>query len=246
MIAVFELPGWVIAGAALPGLLVALLVYLDQNITVRIIQSPQNHLEKGTSYHWDLTLVGVLMGACSVFGLPWLVAATVRSVNHVKALARTEGTGESAKVVGTVENRLSPFLIHGLIGASLLVTGLLRQIPMAVLFGLFLYMGVASTRGNQFFERLRLWLTDPSLFPPHHYVRRVPARVIHLFTLFQAACLALLWVVKSSPLGIAFPVLIALLVPVRRLLGRWMKPEHLAALDAEETPDDEDDLEYSG
>lgn len=243
LVSILDVPAWMIAGAAIPALLVTLLVYLDQNITVRIIQSSENALKKGSAYHWDLALVGVLIGVCSLFGLPWLVAATVRSVNHVKALAITEGAGPEAKVVSTVENRLSPLLIHAGIGASLAATGALRQVPMAVLFGLFLYMGIASTRGNQFFERLRLWLTDPALFPPHHYVRRVPANVVHAFTTVQAVCLLLLWAVKSSALGILFPVLIALLVPVRRVLGRWISPEHLAALDAEETTDDAlDDL----
>lgn len=52
------------------------------------------------------------------------------------------------------------------------------------------------------------------------------------------AGLAALWVLKTSSLGILFPVLIALLVPLRVSLGRVFTPEHLAALDADEEADD--------
>ena len=43
---------------------------------------------------------------------------------------------------------------------------------------------------------------------------------------------------KSSALGILFPILIALLVPLRFMLGRWMEPRHLGLLDEEEALDE--------
>ena len=110
---------------------------------------------------------------------------------------------------------------------------------MAVLYGLFLFMGVVSMSGNQFFERLSLWLKDPDLYPVTHYIRRVPRWAIHAFTGLQLVCLGVLWFVKSSSLGILFPVFIALLVPVRLLAGQYFAPEYLAALDAEEEPEEE-------
>ena len=72
-------------------------------------------------------------------------------------------------------------------------------------------------------------------------MRHVPRRTIHLFSAVEAACLALLWIVKSSALGILFPVFIALLVPVRALLERFISKEHLAALDSDEAPKDVED-----
>lgn len=51
------------------------------------------------------------------------------------------------------EQRLSGFFVCLMIGLSVLMAPLLRLIPMAVLFGVFLYMGVASMSGVQFFER---------------------------------------------------------------------------------------------
>ena len=110
---------------------------------------------------------------------------------------------------------------------------------MSVFFGLFLYMGIASLRGNQFIDRLKLWVTDPTLSPPTHYIRRVSRAVLHTFTLIQVVCLVFLWTVKSSSLGVLFPVCIALLVPIRRGLARIFSQRDLAFLDADEEPDEE-------
>ena len=239
------LPNWVKFAALGPAILVAVLVFLDQNITARLVNSPDHQLHKGTAYHLDLALVGLLMGICSLFGLPWLVAATVRSINHVRSLATSEevvspGGETRERIIHVRENRITGLGIHLLIGLSLFLLGYLKLIPMAVLYGLFLFMGVVSMSGNQFFERLSLWLRDPSLYPSTHYIRRVPLRTIHKFTALQVVCLGVLWIVKTSVLGIVFPLFIAILVPVRFIAGRFFAPEYLVALDAEEEPEEEE------
>lgn len=225
-------------GAAVPAIMGAILVYLDQNITVRLVNNPSHPLRKGAGYHLDLGVVAALIAVFGAFGLPWTVAATVRSLNHVRSLATVSDDDGLERVVAVQENRITHLGVHLLIGASLLLLPLLALIPTSVLFGLFLYMGLASMTGNQLFERMRLWILDPTHYPPTHYLRAVPQRVIHLYTLVQAACLVVLWAVKASPLGILFPLFIALLVPTRMALLRWFKPEHLALLDAAEAPED--------
>jgi hypothetical protein len=232
---------WVKLGAVVPAVLVSVLLFLDQNITVRLVNNPKNALTKGFGYHLDLLVVGILVGVCSLFGLPWMVAATVRSLNHVQSLATVERNGEQDTVVGVVENRVSGLAVHLLIGVSLLFLTQLQRIPMPVLFGLFLFMGISSLRGNQFFERALLWLVDPNRYPSTHYLRTIPVRVIHKFTAIQALLLGLLWVVKTSSLGVLFPLIVALLVPIRLWLSRFFSEQHLASLDAEEEPDQEHD-----
>ena len=240
-----DAPMWVRIATVIPALLLAVLVFLDQNITARLINSPDHKLQKGEAYHLDLAVVGLLIGACSMVGLPWFVAATVRSLNHVRSLATVEEVvsinGEThERVIHVRENRVTPLAIHLLIGVSLLLLPLLRVVPMAVLYGLFLYMGVVSMSGNQFFDRLKLWFMDSSLYPTTHYIRRVPQWTIHKFTFLQLVCLAVLWIVKTSALGLLFPLFIAVLVPVRFVAGRFFAPEHLAALDSEEEPEEEE------
>jgi mannitol/fructose-specific phosphotransferase system IIA component (Ntr-type) len=237
-------PTWAKFAAAGPAILVTVLVFLDQNITARIVNSPDHRLHKGEAYHLDLGVVGILMAFCSMFGLPWLVAATVRSLNHVRSLATVDevvlpGGETHERIIHLRENRMTGLTIHLLIGLSLLLLPLLKEIPMAVLYGLFLFMGVVSMSGNQFFDRLSLWLRDPDLYPVTHYIRRVPTKTIHAFTALQVACLAVLWIVKSSVIGILFPIFIALLVPIRMLAAKYFSAEHLAALDADEEPEEE-------
>jgi len=60
-----------------------------------------------------LTFVGGL------FGLPWMCAATVRTVAHVSALSeysRTHAPGEKPQLLGVKEQRVTNFAVHLLIG----------------------------------------------------------------------------------------------------------------------------------
>lgn len=245
LIPLFNAPVWVWFAAAGPAMLATVLVYLDQNITARLVNNPDHRLQKGEGYHLDLIVVGTLAGLCSVIGLPWLVAATVRSLNHVRALASVEEritpNGERRdEIVHVNETRLTGLVVHILIAASLFLLPKLQAVPEAVLYGLFLYMGIVSLAGNQFFERIGLWLMDSDLYPRTHYIRKVPMKTINRFTLLQVVCLGILWLVTVSPVGILFPMLIAMLVPVRLLAPRCFAPEHLAVLDTEQRPEEEE------
>lgn len=239
----FVVPIWVWFASAVPAGLVSILLYMDQNITTRLVNSPDFKLRKPAGYHLDMAVVALLVAVCSALGLPWMIAATVRSLNHVRSLAKVDSEGGGERVTGVVETRLTGLLVHALVGLSLLMLPLLAEVPMSVLFGLFLFMGVASMGGNQLFERLRLWFVDPGRYPPTHYLRVIPRRVVHRFTAIQAGCLIVLWVVKSSSYGILFPLFIALLVPVRMSLDRFFEPAQLALLDSEETPEEEETRE---
>jgi len=234
-----EAPPWFWVASMPIAVLAAVLLFLDQNITVRLVNSPQHRLKKGPGYDLDMAVIAVLVALCATIGLPWVVAATVRSLNHVRSLATVRHHARGEHIISVMENRLTPLVVHLLIGGSLLFLGLLREIPMSVVFGLFLFMGIASLRGNQFVDRLKLWVTDPTLYPPTHYLRRVSRTVLHSFTLIQVACLSALWLVKGSAFGVLFPLCIALLVPIRRALERVFTQKDLAFLDADENPEEE-------
>lgn len=229
----FLAPSWVYFGAALPAALLTILIWINQNIVGRLVNSPDHNLKKGTSFHWDIFIVGLLIGLSSCFGLPWLVGSTAVSINHVRSLAIVK----SGKIVKTIETRLSNFGVNLLLTSSLFALHLLKLIPISVLYGMFFFMGVAIFAGNQFIERLRMWFIDPSLLKPTHHFRAVPARTKHLFTGIQFVCLGTLWLIKESFIGILFPFFVALLVPVRMLLGKIFEPEYVALLDLEESPE---------
>lgn len=61
-------------------------------------------------------------------------------------------------------------------GMSIVMTDLLRIIPLAVLFGIFLYMGITSLTGIQLYERITLMVTPAKHHPDHIYVTKVGGR----------------------------------------------------------------------
>lgn len=230
-------PLWMMFASAIPALLVFILIFMETQITTLIVSRKERHLQKGSGFHLDLLLIGSLGGVCALFGLPWLTATTVRSVTHINALTLMSKTapGERPRISEVKEQRVTGILIATLVGLSIVMGEMLRQIPLAVLFGIFLYMGVTSLTGIQLFERLLLILMHPKHHPEHTYVVKVCTWRMHLFTCVQLSCIVLLWVVKSSPASLAFPFLLILTVPLRRfILPRFFHERELKALDSED------------
>lgn len=140
------------------------------------------------------------------------------------------------QIAGVSEQRLTAFAIHALIGLAIVFSRpFLRSVPMAVLTGLFLYLGQSALSGNQMWERATLLVTDPAMRPDAEYTRGVPFGKVRAYTLLQLGCLgAMVWV-KDSRIGVLFPVIVAGLAPVRILIERlgWFSKRELEALDSE-------------
>uniref|UniRef100_A0A8C2JXZ7 Anion exchange protein n=1 Tax=Cyprinus carpio TaxID=7962 RepID=A0A8C2JXZ7_CYPCA len=207
-------PWWVYLASLLPALLVTILLFMDQQITAVIVNRKEHKLKKGAGYHLDLFWVSVLMIVCSFMGLPWYVAATVISIAHIDSLkmeTETSAPGEQPKFLGVREQRVTGTMVFILTGLSVFMAPILKFIPMPVLYGVFLYMGVASLNGVQFMDRLQLLLMPAKHQPDLIYLRHVPLRRVHFFTFIQVLCLALLWVLKSTVAAIIFPVMVSLL-----------------------------------
>ncbi|XP_028256209.1 sodium bicarbonate cotransporter 3-like isoform X5 [Parambassis ranga] len=227
-------PWWTLLVAALPALLCTILIFMDQQITAVIINRKEHKLKKGCGYHLDLLLVAVMLGVCSIMGLPWFVAATVLSISHVNSLKVESGCsapGEQPKFLGIREQRVTGFMIFVLMGCSVFMTKVLKFIPMPVLYGVFLYMGVSSLKGIQFFDRIRLFGMPAKHQPDLIYLRYVPLWKVHVFTLVQFSCLVLLWVIKASSAAVVFPMMVLALVFVRKLLDLFFTKRELSWLD---------------
>ncbi|XP_034458616.1 electrogenic sodium bicarbonate cotransporter 4 isoform X4 [Hippoglossus hippoglossus] len=227
-------PWWWYVASFVPALLVTILIFMDQQISAVIVNRKENKLKKGCGYHLDLFWVGVLMAVCSFMGLPWYVAATVISIAHIDSLkmeSESSAPGEQPQFLGVREQRLTGILVFVMTGLSIFLAPVLQYIPMPVLYGVFLYMGVASLSGIQFWERIKLYLMPAKHQPDFSFLRHVPLRRVHLFTLVQIICLAVLWTLKSTFLAIIFPVMILGLMVVRKLLDLMFSQHDLAWLD---------------
>ncbi|XP_065080485.1 electroneutral sodium bicarbonate exchanger 1 isoform X8 [Ochlerotatus camptorhynchus] len=228
-------PIWSPVIAVLPALLGTILIFMDQQITAVIINRKEHKLKKGCGYHLDLFVLALLIQICSIMGLPWFVAATVLSINHVNSLkqeSETAAPGEKPQFLGVREQRVTHILIFLTIGCSVLLTPLLSHIPMPVLYGVFLYMGAASLKGLQFFDRLMIMLMPNKYQPDYMFLRQVPIRRVHLFTVIQLACLVMLWVIKSfSSTSILFPLMLVVMIGIRKSLDLLFTRRELKILD---------------
>uniref|UniRef100_A0A8C5U030 Anion exchange protein n=1 Tax=Malurus cyaneus samueli TaxID=2593467 RepID=A0A8C5U030_9PASS len=233
-----DFPVWMMVASGLPAVLVFILIFMETQITTLIISKKERMLQKGSGFHLDLLLIVAMGGFFALFGLPWLAAATVRSVTHANALtvmSKAVAPGDKPKIQEVKEQRVTGLLVAVLVGLSIVIGDLLRQIPLAVLFGIFLYMGVTSLNGIQFYERLQLLLMPPKHHPDVTYVKKVRTLRMHLFTGLQLACLAVLWAVMSTVASLAFPFILILTVPLRMcLLSRIFTDREMKCLDAAE------------
>ncbi|KAK2146967.1 hypothetical protein LSH36_576g02000 [Paralvinella palmiformis] len=225
----FDNPVWVIPAAFLPSLLATILIFMDQQITAVIINRKENKLRKGGGYHLDLTCITIQIIICSLIGTPWFVAATVLSINHVHSLTRlseTSAPGERPKFLGVRENRLTGTLVFVLIGLSALMAKILSYIPMPVLYGVFLFMGVSSLKGIQLMQRFLILFMPQKYQPDYMFLRQVRLRRVHLFTFIQVVCLACLWTIKMIKMvSIIFPLMVLAMCFVRKALD-WVFTRH--------------------
>jgi len=140
--------------------------------------------------------------------------------------------GEKPAFLGIREQRVTHVLIFLTIGMSVFMTPILSKIPMPVLYGVFLYMGIASLNGIQFYDRILLMFMPKKYQPDYPYLRHVTMKRVHLFTGIQIACFAGLWIIKSfQQTSILFPLMLVIMIFVRKLLDFVFTKKELRVLD---------------
>ncbi|EGW09244.1 Anion exchange protein 4 [Cricetulus griseus] len=241
-------PWWLSVAAAVPALLLSILIFMDQQITAVILNRAEYKLQKGAGFHLDLFCVAVLMLLTSALGLPWYVSTTVISLAHMDSLRRESKAfvpGEAPHFLGIREQRLTGLVVFILTGVSIFLAPVLKFIPMPVLYGIFLYMGVSALSSIQFMKRVQLLLIPTKRQPDMLLLRHVPLSRVHLFTAIQIACLGFLWIIKSTPAAIIFPLMLLGLVGVRKALEWVFSPQELLWLD-ELMPEEEKNIPENG
>ncbi|XP_042361408.1 solute carrier family 4 member 1a (Diego blood group) [Plectropomus leopardus] len=227
-------PIWMMAACCVPALLVFILIFLESQITTLIVSKPERKMVKGSGFHWDLLILVTMGGISSIFGVPWLSAATVRSVTHANALT-VMSKGPKPEIEKVVEQRVSGILVAIMVGVSIFMEPILKMIPMTALFGIFLYMGITSLSGIQMWDRMLLLITPKKYHPGDAYATRVSTMRMHLFTFIQLVCLAILWVVKISPFSLALPFVLILTIPLRMAMtGTLFTNLEMKCLDADD------------
>ncbi|KAG7338911.1 HCO3- transporter family protein [Nitzschia inconspicua] len=225
--------GWVPIMCAAPAIGAFLLLYLDNGITWHLINHKSHQLEHGEAYNYDLMLSGFFNMVNGFLGLPWLVASTVPCIIHLQALAETDRNGN---ILSVQETRLTLLFSHLLVGLSMLVLSALELIPLPVLYGVFLFMGLSSLPKIQFWQRFLLFFKQPAVWPSTPYTDWMKKLRIHKYTVFQTLFFALVFVVQNvKVISIAFPFMVFLCIPARLfVLPKLFEGWELELLDGED------------
>jgi len=219
---------------ALPAILLTGLFFMDQNISVRVVNKEENKLKKGAAYNIDMVALGLITAVLSIFGLPWMCGATVQSMNHVRAMTTKKYCEETQQmeIEDVVETRATGFIVHALIAATITLLPKLRSLPIPVVSGVFLFLGRKLMTGNTFLKRIPQAFAESKRLPGDHPIQLLGRKKMNLFTSIQILCLGGLWAFKqNTATAIFFPSVIGMLMAIRvYVLPKIFSEEELKAL----------------
>ncbi|CAF4224466.1 unnamed protein product [Rotaria socialis] len=252
-----RLPVWVYFASSFPAILISVVLFFEVELTSIMIQSKLKCVNttksiKGTGYHLDILIAGVLISVSGLFGLPWICAAPVRSIAHVASLSKyskTHAPGEKPRLIDIKDQRVTNIGVHILIGCTIFAAPIICKIPVAALFGIFLYFGIVSISGTQLFSRLKMMFIPTKYHPNIGYLRRIRQMKRYAYTFIQIIAAGLLITIKVTNFAFLFPFILVLLVPFRK----WCLPcifteRELTELDGDEQPDSifDDEIDFYG
>ena len=218
----FELEGWAIALALVPGTIILILFIFDHNVSSIMAQSKEFNLKKGSAYHLDFFVLGICIVCTGILGIPPCNGLIPQAPLHTKSLCVVSKVKRGSKTVDVVDRtyeqrytNLAQAAMTGVVCARPLI-GVLGKIPNATLDGLFLFMALSSLPGNELWERVCLLVSEPRLRRSDRAWYSLEFPVIARFTRLQFALAVVIFFVTEVPvIGMTFPLFIAALVFVR-------------------------------
>ena len=218
-----------IALALVAALFFATQIVLESTICAMLTSRRENKLLKGSSYNYDLMLVGVFTTITAIFGLPPSVPGLPHSVLHAQLLAKSIESKKHGlvrtRVVESTETRFTNFVAH-LVTLAFVVFGrdAIGTVPIATLSGFLAYMGLSSLGTNSILARVGFGAIVPSKL-----LRRVPRSIVRTYTVLQLSFFGAIFGCQMTAsvvpaFAAAYPLLIAASIPfsicvIPRLVG---------------------------
>ncbi len=148
------------------GLVLSILLYFDHNVSAALTQSVKFKLSKPTSYDYDFFLLGISVFICGILGIIPNYGLLPQAPLHVRSLAtismEEQGVFSAENVQDVIETRwsalLQSVLMFVLLAKPLLY--LISLIPLGVIAGVFIFLGLEGLRANALTERLQYILMD--------------------------------------------------------------------------------------
>ena len=130
-------------------MLLYILLFMETSVSELIMM---DKAKKGSGLHWDLLLLTIINVPVALLGGSWTYAAPLRAIAHLSSLT----IGQKDNSFEVKDQRVTALMVSILIGLSTLLSPLLKLVPLAVIYGVFLYMGVTAMQGLQFLDRFGL------------------------------------------------------------------------------------------
>jgi boron transporter len=216
LVDLLDIPVYGVFAAMLPGMIIAILFFFDHNISSLFAQTPKYRLVRGSSFHWDICLMGIVLFFTAILGIPPSNGLIPQAPLMTRALSSPNKS--NPQQLDVLEQRWSNLIQSGMIlmAASPPISSVIGLIPNAVLYGFFVFMGVVSFDDNSFAYRLYLCIMDPnSRRLESSALASLDLSVVFKFTAIQALVCAMMFAVTFTPADVAFPVFLPLCVLIR-------------------------------
>jgi len=208
---------------------ITIFFYFDQNFSSLLCQQPSMQLDRGSYYHSSFLFMAGFNVIGPLIGLPFVTGSLPHSPQMVRALTNQEPKLGTPKVS---ENRIAPFIMYTMILLSYLVLAqVIEAIPVAAADAVLIFVGLEGIMDTRIWPRLRVFFIWQENCPAE-YGEPGAAR---LFTLLQLSVIIAGWILNETPAALAFPLVIACLVPIRTyLLPALFTKKQLRVLDSED------------
>ncbi|CAH8491336.1 unnamed protein product [Schistosoma haematobium] len=212
---------------------VALAIIIFTEAALNGLTAMKNKAVKPNIFVMDLVLLQIIFPTISgITGWPFMSGTTVRTLSNLVALVKMDQSpapGMPHKIVGTVEQRVSGVFVGILVALSIFLGSILSNIPLAALYGMFLYMGVMGLRDLTFVLRICSLMKRRKHWEDWECVRGLPSRHILVFSLIQAAVVLILVSLNiisdftvANYVGLIFPIIILIYGLIREFaLPKW-------------------------
>ncbi|KAH8091938.1 inorganic anion exchanger [Aureococcus anophagefferens] len=205
----FELEGWAIALALVPGTIILILFIFDHNVSSIMAQSKEFNLKKGSAYHLDFFVLGICIVCTGILGIPPCNGLIPQAPLHTKSLCVVSKVKRGSKTVDVVDRTYEQRYTN-------LAQAAMTGIPNATLDGLFLFMALSSLPGNELWDRVKLVVCEKRLREsPKDWYAALDFSTIASFTRLQFSVAFLIFFVTLTPIAMTFPLFIAALVYIR-------------------------------
>lgn len=192
------------------------------------MEEKDKKLEKPGGVNWDLMVMSICTFFSSIFGLPWICVSGVQTIEHAKGLSYMKKTAPGAKpeVDRVVENRVTTLALALLFGVTIFFGRFLKYIPVACLFGVFMYLGTSSMLETTLFKGLINVLHFGKNFRHTEADLNVTANRIRFYRFLQLIGLVWIYAVKQfNVVSILFPFVFVAFIGCRQFILPWIYNE---------------------